>query len=84
MAFGGLDGRVPEQELDLFEVTAGFAAGLGAGAAELMGTEPFDPDLLEDSVTTAQTAQSLRLSPTLPTSFTDGRSWPSLIPSAVC
>jgi hypothetical protein len=37
---------VAEQELDLLEIPAIFAAQLGAGAAEIVGAEAFDPDLL--------------------------------------
>ena len=41
-----------EQELDLFEVTAGFSAELGAGAADVMGAEVLDANrargLLDD------------------------------------
>ena len=43
--FRRLDGGVPEQELDLFEVTSSLAAELGAGAAEVVGSEALDPDL---------------------------------------
>jgi len=37
--FGGLDGGVPEQELDLFEIPAGFAAELmgWSAASALIG-----------------------------------------------
>ena len=42
---GGLDGRVPEQELDLLEIAARLAAELGAGAPEVMGAEVLDADL---------------------------------------
>ena len=40
-----LDGGVPQEELDLLEIPAVLAAELGAGAAEVVGTEVFDPDL---------------------------------------
>jgi hypothetical protein len=46
IAFGGLDGGVPEQELDLLEIAAALAAEFGAGAAQIMGAEVLDPDLL--------------------------------------
>ena len=39
IAFGGLDGGVAEQELDLFEVAAGQAAEFGAGAAQVVRGE---------------------------------------------
>ncbi len=45
MPFGGLDGRVTEQELDLFEVATALAAELGARAAEIMGAEALGADL---------------------------------------
>jgi len=37
---------VPEQELDLLEVTAILPAEFGAGATEVVGAEVLDPDLL--------------------------------------
>jgi hypothetical protein len=37
---------MPQQELDLFEIAAVLAAELGAGAAEVVGAEALDPDLL--------------------------------------
>jgi len=37
---------VAEQELNLFEVTAGFAAQFRAGATEIVGAEALDPDLV--------------------------------------
>ena len=46
IAFGRLDRRVAQQELDLLEVTAILAAQLGAGATQVVGAEVFDPDLL--------------------------------------
>ena len=39
VAFGGLDGGMAEQELDLFQVTAGGTAQLGTGAARIVGLE---------------------------------------------
>lgn len=36
---------MPEQELDLLQVGAGFAAELRAGTAEVVGAEALDPDL---------------------------------------
>jgi hypothetical protein len=39
VAFDGLNGRVAEEELDLFEFAAGGAAEFGAGAAEVVGLE---------------------------------------------
>jgi len=44
VAFGGLDGGVAEQELDLFEVSAVFAAEFRAGAAQIVGAETLDSD----------------------------------------
>jgi hypothetical protein len=41
-----LDGRVPEQELDLLQIPAILAAEFGASAAEVVGAEVLDPDLL--------------------------------------
>jgi hypothetical protein len=41
-----LDRRVAEQELDLFEIPAALPAQLGAGTAEVVSPEVFDPDLL--------------------------------------
>jgi len=46
IAFGGLDRRVAEQELDLFQIPAILAAELGAGTAQVVGAEALDPDLL--------------------------------------
>jgi hypothetical protein len=37
---------VPEQELDLFEISAILPTELGAGAAQVVGAEVLDPDLL--------------------------------------
>ena len=42
VSFGGLDGGVSEQELDLFEVAAEFAAELGTCPSQVMGAEAFD------------------------------------------
>ena len=42
----GLDGRVPEQKLDLFEIAATFTAQLGAGTAKIVSAEALDPNLL--------------------------------------
>ena len=39
VAFGGGNGGVAEQQLDLFEFAAGGAAEFGAGAAEVVGLE---------------------------------------------
>ena len=46
IALRGLDRRMPQQKLDLLEVSALFAAELRAGAAEVVGAEVLDPDLL--------------------------------------
>ena len=46
ISLGGLDGRVPQQKLDLFQIPAILAAELGAGAAEIVGAEVLDADLL--------------------------------------
>jgi hypothetical protein len=43
---GGLDGGVTEQEFDLLQIPAILAAQFGAGTAQVMGAEVFDPDLL--------------------------------------
>jgi hypothetical protein len=37
---------VAEQEFDLLQIAAVLAAELGAGAAEVVGAEVLDPDLL--------------------------------------
>jgi len=37
---------VPQEELDLLEIPAILAAKLGAGAAEIVGAEVLDADLL--------------------------------------
>ena len=41
----GQNRGVSQQKLDLFEIATGFSAEFGAGAAEIMGTKPFDPNL---------------------------------------
>jgi hypothetical protein len=41
-----LDGRVPQQEFDLLQIPAIFPAQLGTGAAQVVGAEVLDPDLL--------------------------------------
>jgi hypothetical protein len=46
ITLGGLDGRVPEQKLDLLQIAAVLAAELGAGPAQVVGAEVLDPDLL--------------------------------------
>jgi hypothetical protein len=46
VVFRRLDRAVPEQELDLFQVAAAPATELGAGAAEVVGAEALDTDLL--------------------------------------
>jgi hypothetical protein len=38
---------VPEQELDLFQISSALAAKFGAGAAQVVGAEVLDPDLPE-------------------------------------
>ena len=51
-----------EQELDLFEIAAGFPAELGAGTAEVMGAEVLNADLtcgLLDDVPDGPVAQTL-------------------------
>jgi hypothetical protein len=45
IALRGLDGRVPQQELDLLQIPTILPAQLGAGAAEVVGAEVLDPDL---------------------------------------
>ena len=45
VAFGGLDGGVAEQELDLFDIAAILAAEFGAGAAQVVRPKALDPDL---------------------------------------
>ena len=44
--FGRLDRRMPQQKLDLFQIPAILAAQPGAGTAQVVGAEAFDPDLL--------------------------------------
>jgi hypothetical protein len=46
IAFGGLDGGVAEQELDLFQIPAVLPAELDAGTEQVVGAEVFDSDLL--------------------------------------
>ena len=46
ITLGGLDGRVPEQKLDLLQIAAVLPAELGAGTAQVVSAEVFDPDLL--------------------------------------
>jgi hypothetical protein len=46
IAFGGLDRGVPQQELDLLQIPAVLPAEFGAGAAEIVGAEVLDADLL--------------------------------------
>jgi hypothetical protein len=46
VALRGLDRRVPQQELDLFEVAARPPAELRAGTAEIVGPEALDANLL--------------------------------------
>ena len=43
---GGLDRRMPEQELDLLEVAPVLAAQFRASPAEVVGAEVLNPDLL--------------------------------------
>jgi hypothetical protein len=45
VALGRLDRRVTEQELDLLQIAAVLAAELGAGPAQIVRSEAFDPDL---------------------------------------
>jgi hypothetical protein len=44
--FGRLDGRAPQQKFDLLQIPSALPAELGAGPAEIMSAEVFDPDLL--------------------------------------
>ena len=46
IAFGRLDRRVPQQELDLFEIPAVLPTQLGAGTTQIVAAEVLDPDLL--------------------------------------
>ncbi len=46
VAFGGLDGAVSEQQLDLLQIPAGLAAELGAGAAQVVRRQPAQLRLL--------------------------------------
>jgi hypothetical protein len=46
IAFGGLDGGVPQQELDLLQIPTFLPAKFRAGATEVVGAEVLDPDLL--------------------------------------
>jgi phage replication-related protein YjqB (UPF0714/DUF867 family) len=43
---GGLDREAAEQELDLLQIAATFAAELGTGSAQVVSTEVLDSDLL--------------------------------------
>jgi hypothetical protein len=44
--FGRLDGGMAEQEFDLLQIPAVLPAEFGAGAAQVVGAEALDPDLL--------------------------------------
>ena len=46
IALRRLDRGVPQQEFDLLQIAAVLPAQLGAGAAEVVGAEVLDPDLL--------------------------------------
>ena len=46
IALSGLDGRVPQQEFDLLEVAAVLPTQFRASAAEVVGAEVLDSDLL--------------------------------------
>src|ERR1700722_12480667 len=46
IALRGLDGRVPQQELDLLQVAAVLPTQFRAGAAQVVGAEVLDADLL--------------------------------------
>jgi hypothetical protein len=81
---GGLDGRVPEQELDLFQIPSVLPAELGAGAAQVWAPKCSIPICFDNCSTTDQTAQSLSVSRLiLPLLETDRSSRPSSIPAAV-
>ena len=43
---GGLDRRVPQQEFDLLQIPAALPTQFRAGAAEVVGAEMFEADLL--------------------------------------
>ena len=44
--FGGLDGGMPQQKLNLFQIAPVLAAQFRASPAQVMGAEVLDPDLL--------------------------------------
>jgi hypothetical protein len=46
IAFSRLDRGLAEEEFDLFQIPAVFSAQLSAGAAQVVGAEAFDADLL--------------------------------------
>jgi hypothetical protein len=46
VAFGGLDGGVAEQELDLFQVSAALSAKLRTCPSQVVRTKTLDADLL--------------------------------------
>ena len=74
-----------EQELDLFQIAAVFAAELGAGPPQIVRSEALDPDLLGRLLDHDQTAQSLRLSPTtLPLFKTGSMPRRKLLPCQAC
>jgi len=61
IAFGGLDGGVAEQELDLLQIPATLAAQFGAGAAEVVAPKCSIPICFDDCSTTDHTASRLRI-----------------------
>jgi len=64
--FGGLDGCVAEQTLDLFQIPAAFAAELGACAAKIVRAKRSTPISPAAAWTTCQMVHGLRLFPTMP------------------
>jgi hypothetical protein len=83
ITLGGLDGRVPEQKLDLFQAVAILPAELGPGAAQIVRPEPLDPDLFGALLDRRPDGPATRALFDLPPFDTARSSLPSSTPAAV-